>query len=681
MPRSAASRARRTLVWLTVLVLASFAGLTAAVQLSTASWAPRLALDLAGGTEIVLRPQVSPGEGEITEQTIAEAIAIIRQRVDSSGVSEAEITSQGGRNIVVSLPGDPAEQAEARRLVAQSAQMRFRPVLVAAPAAPVDPGVEGTEGGAEQESVAPADPAAPMPGAPAPEAPAPEAPAPTPTTDGSALPSALLAEPAETPAPAEAPPAPAEAPPAPAEAPPAPAEAPAPAPGAPADPSDLAQITPELLTAFTDLDCSDPVAVGTSIEEDLSAPIATCDAEGTVKYILGPVEVQGTDIDEAVAGLGRTSTGASTNQQVVNLDFDDAGGDAFAASTTRLSTLEPPRNQFAIVLDGVVLSAPSVSGPIVGGQAEISGSFDQESATTLANQLQFGALPISFEVQSQNAITALLGAEQLQRGVLAGLIGLVLVAVYSLLTYRVLGFVTIGSLAVAAVLSYLAITLLGWAQGYRLSLAGVAGLIAGIAITADSFIVFFERVRDEVREGRPLLTAVETGWARARRTILISGAMNFLAAAVLYVLAVGSVKGFAFTLGLTSLIDLLVVAMFSHPVLVLLVRRPFFARGHRLSGFDAEHLGRTVAYAGRGRLRAPSTPSGAPTQRAPRGTGTHGSVRAGADEARLTIAERKAVAAAGLAEPPRPTPGTPGSAAVGGTTTATRPDEAEEPRP
>ncbi|HEX2808143.1 MAG TPA: MMPL family transporter, partial [Kineosporiaceae bacterium] len=203
--------------------------------------------------------------------------------------------------------------------------------------------------------------------------------------------------------------------------------------------------------------------------------------------------------------------------------------------------------------------------------------------------------------------------------------------------YRALGLVTVSSLVIAATITYGLVLLLGWRQGYRLSLAGVAGLIVAIGITADSFIVYFERVRDEVRDGRGLQTAVENAWARARRTILISDAVSFLAATVLYVLAIGSVRGFAFTLGLTTVIDVLVVFLFTHPMVVLLSRTKFFGGGHRLSGFDAEHLGRAVTYTGRGRARAHPTPTRA-TKAATAGAGS------AAASTGSTIAERRAAA-------------------------------------
>ncbi|MEJ2579183.1 MAG: protein translocase subunit SecD, partial [Kineosporiaceae bacterium] len=279
----------------------------------------------------------------------------------------------------------------------------------------------------------------------------------------------------------------------------------------------------------------------------------------------------------------------------------------FADVTTRLVALPDSQNRFAIVLDGLVISAPTTNEAIVGGQAQITGGFTQDEAQTLANQLKFGALPISFTVQTEEQISATLGGEQLQRGMLAGLIGLLLVVIYSLFQYRALGAVTVASLIIAAALTYGLVVLLGWRQNYRLSLAGVAGLIVAIGITADSFIVYFERVRDEVRDGRGLRQAVEAAWIRARRTILASDTVSFLAAVVLYLLAVGGVRGFAFTLGLTTLVDIVVVFLFTKPMVALLARTSFFGGGHKLSGFDPEHLGRTVVYAGRGRVRGGQT--------------------------------------------------------------------------
>jgi len=271
------------------------------------------------------------------------------------------------------------------------------------------------------------------------------------------------------------------------------------------------------------------------------------------------------------------------------------------------------RNQFAIVLDKQVISAPTTQAAITNGQASITGNFTIESARALANQLKFGALPMSFTLQTQDDISPTLGSEQLKLGLLAGLIGMLLVIVYSLLQYRLLGLVTVASLVIAAILTYGVLTFLGWAYNFRLTMAGVTGVIVAIGVTADSFIVYFERIRDEVREGRPLVAAVEAGWARARRTILAADAVNFLAAAVLYFLAASNVRGFAFTLGVTTLIDLGVVFLFTHPVVAMLAHTKFFGGGHKWSGLDPERLGAKVRYVGRGRFSGPRPSSTAKT--------------------------------------------------------------------
>lgn len=332
-------------------------------------------------------------------------------------------------------------------------------------------------------------------------------------------------------------------------------------------------------------------------------PTVACSKEGEATYLMGPVEVDGSTITNASFGQRTNANGVATGEIAVNLEFNSAGAKAFGEMTRRLASLQNDQNRSAINVDGVVISAPGTNGPILDGRAEISGGFTSASAKTLADQLKFGALPFSFKELTSDQISPQLGTEQLQKGLLAGLIGLLLVVLYSLFQYRALGLVTVASLVVAGSITYGAVTFLGYANNFRLTMAGITGLIVSIGITADSFIVYFERVRDEVRSGRPLRAAVETGWARARRTIIISDAVNFLAAAVLYVLSESSVKAFAFTLGVTTLIDLMVVMMFTHPTLSLLARTKFFGNGHKWSGFDPERLGAAgVTYAGRGRV-------------------------------------------------------------------------------
>ena len=275
----------------------------------------------------------------------------------------------------------------------------------------------------------------------------------------------------------------------------------------------------------------------------------------------------------------------------MDLSFNTLGADLFASATTYLATQTSPMNQFAIVLDGKVISAPSVSAEIPGGNAQITGSFTQSTATNLANVLKYGALPLTFEVSSVDNVSATLGADQLHAGLIAGAIGLVLVLVYSILYYRALARAVVLSLSMAAAGTYSLMVLLGSSMGFALSLPGIAGAIVAIGVTADSFVIFFERIRDEMRDGRSIKTSVESGWRKARRTIVVADAVSLLSAVVLFVLALGSVKGFAFTLGLTTILDLVIVFFFTKPLLALLVKTTFFGTGKRGSGLDAGHIG------------------------------------------------------------------------------------------
>ncbi|MCU1635927.1 MAG: preprotein translocase subunit SecD [Cryobacterium sp.] len=550
-------KAWRSLTWLGVVIVGLLALNTAGVLTGGGSWTPKLALDLEGGTQIILAPKLESGQS-VSQEQLNQAVAIIRQRIDSAGVSESEINTQGGQNIVVSIPGTPDDETISR--IESSARLEFRPVLVAgAPSA-------DSVGGDDAASATPS-------------------PAPTPTPDAAAAPSAT-----------------------------------------PTNASDLAYITAALQAEYDSFDCKD---IDTTTVPPADQPLVTCDPDAAVKYILGPVEVSGENITDATNGQVQTQSGATTGEWAVNMVFDGTGTEAFADVTTRLSGLTGAQNQFAIVLDERVISAPRTLAVITDGRPQITGQFTQESSKALADQLKFGALPISFAVQSQDTISATLGSTQLTSGLIAGLIGLILVVLYSLAQYRLLGIVTIASLAVAAVITYLLITVLSWREGYRLSLAGVAGLIVAIGITADSFIVYFERVRDELRDGRGLESSVETGWKRALRTIIASDTVNFLAAAVLFILAVGNVRGFALTLGLTTIVDIIVVTLFTHPMLQLLARTKFFNEGHKLSGLDPRALG--AVYRGRTQFRTPSVVTSPKEAAASREAAR-----------RQTIAERKA---------------------------------------
>jgi len=564
-----ARKAARSLAWLAAII-----GILAAIVGGTMLWGgsnglPKLALDLEGGTQIILAPIVADGQADPTQEQLDQAVAIIRQRVDATGVAEAEISTLGN-NIVVAIPGEP-DQATLDRLQA-SAKLEFRAVLLAdLPSnSSIDDGTDGEDG----EAPAPTESATPEP---------------TATPDPAATPSTE-----------------------------------------PTDGSDVAWITPELQEEFDSFDCS-TLTTATTNAADPDQPLVTCEADLSIKYILGPVEVDGSTISDASAGIRRGANGAALNEWAVYPVFNAEGTDAFGDVTTRLVSLTGVRNQFAIVLDGKVISAPTTNAAITNGKPEISGSFTQETAQTLANQLKFGALPLSFQAQSQETISATLGESQLASGLIAGGIGLLLVVIYSFFQYRLLATVTIASLVVAAVITYLTITIMAWGRlDYRLSLAGVAGLIVAIGFTVDSFIVYFERIRDELRDGRGLTGAVEAGWKRALRTIYAAKGVTLLSAIVLYVVAVGNVRGFAFTLGITVVIDVLVVVLFTHPMLQLLATTRFFSSGHPLSGLDPQALG--AVYRGRAEFRMP-------TEARRGGAGREA-------ERRQTIAERKAAAAA-----------------------------------
>ena len=352
-----------------------------------------------------------------------------------------------------------------------------------------------------------------------------------------------------------------------------------------------AGVSAEANAKFAALDCTKPENLqGTGADAPTDTLVA-CDRAGGTKYILAPAEVLGRQISKASAGLD-TQAGSAW---YVSLTFNNEGTSAFGALTARVTSLPEPTNQVAIVLDGLVVSSPRITEAIPSGTAQITGSFTQLEAQDLANVLKYGALPLAFDRGEVQQVSPTLGADQLNAGLLAGALGLGLVMIYSLLYYRGLGLVTVGSLTVAGGLIYLLFLLLGKWIGFTLTLAGIAGAIVAIGVTADSFIIYLERIRDEMREGRTLRTAVETGWVRARRTILVADFVSLIAAAILYFFAVGGVRGFAFTLGLTTLVDLVVVFAFTKPIVGLLSRVSFFNSGHSLSGFSSKSLGTVIA--------------------------------------------------------------------------------------
>ncbi len=325
---------------------------------------------------------------------------------------------------------------------------------------------------------------------------------------------------------------------------------------------------------------------GADTPDTLDGTLFACDDEGTAKYLLGPVAITGEQLKTANSGVPQGQFAP-----VVTLEFNSDGASDLSALTGALVSQPEPTNMFAIVLDGVVQSAATTNERIPNGQAQISGNFTEASAASLSNVLKFGSLPLSFEPSQVESVSPTLGGEQLRVGLIAGLIGLIIVMGYCFVYYRGLGLVVLGSLLVAAVGTFASMVLLGSVVGFTLNLPAIAGAIVAIGITADSFVIYFERIRDEIRDGRSLRSAIQTGWVKARSTIVVADIVSLLSAVVLFVLAVGSVKGFAFMLGLTTLIDLTVIFFFTHPLMQLLGRTKFYGEGHKLSGLDATHMG------------------------------------------------------------------------------------------
>ncbi len=535
---------------------------------------PQLGLDLQGGTQVTLLPTAAPGtEGSITQEQLDQAVTIIRQRVDGLGVAESEVTVQGsGDNaaIIVSVPGS-VSQDRLVELVGRTAQLAFRQVEAITNPEGVDP--NATPSAEPTPSITPtATEASPTP------------------TDASASPSA---SPTDAPSPSAAPSDSATA---------SPSASPSASPAVkqPKTPVQATENTTEFQERALRLDCTFPENRAGQ-PDVLELWLATCDREGTAKYLLQPTFIKGTQVTNATAVLD-----PQTSKWSVSLDFDAEGAKALAEISTDLYDNQPPQNQFAIVLDGVVYSAPSFLEPITGGNAQITGDFTIDEANDLANVLKFGSLPVSLEVGQITSITPTVGEDYLHAGLLAGAIGLILVGLYLLAYYRALGVVASASLVMAGIITFCLFVIFGRTLGFTLTLAGITGAIVAIGITADSFIVYFERIRDEVRDGKSLRVAAETGWIRARRTLLAADFVSLLGAVVLYILSIGSVRGFAFALGLTTVIDVLVAFTFTRPVVALLAATRFFQSGHPLSGVDPKRLGipdppapRSVATAGR----------------------------------------------------------------------------------
>ncbi|MFE7142086.1 protein translocase subunit SecD [Streptomyces sp. NPDC057644] len=571
------------------LILIAMVALTGGLFLSGHT-TPRLGIDLAGGTSITLEAQNQPGKPNAINQTNMDtAVGIIERRVNGLGVSEAEVQTQGNKNIIVNIPkGTNSKQAQEQ--VGTTAQLYFRPVLTVQASGPEAPDPSGSQ--------SPSAGATPKPGESAEgedkakgedkpegeEATGTEAtPSASATTQGRAVTGALTKD-DPTPGATDKP---------------KPSDSPEASPSA--DPA-----TAKLQEEFAKLDCTDPkqrTEAGQNAKPTDSIVACGSNVPGSYeKYILGPAEVSGSDVDDAKGAIDQQS-----GQWIVSMEFTSAGAKKFQTITGRLAQQQPPMNQFAIVLDGEVVSAPSVR-QALSKNAQISGSFDQQSAEDLGNILSYGALPLTFKEVSVTTVTAALGSEQLQAGLIAGAIGLALVIIYLVVYYRGLAFIALLSLLVSGVLTYTIMALLGPAIGFALNLPAVCGAIVAIGITADSFIVYFERVRDEIREGRTLRPAIERAWPRARRTILVSDFVSFLAAAVLFIVTVGKVQGFAFTLGLTTLLDVVVVFLFTKPLMTLMGRTKFFSKGGPWSGLDPKRLGAQPPLRRSRRVNAPTEP-------------------------------------------------------------------------
>jgi preprotein translocase subunit SecD len=539
-----------------IMLLAIVGGDLASPAKWSSNFKVHLGLDLTSGTTVALQA-VRPGGGTPTSAEMQQAIQIMDNRVNGAGFTEAQVVQQGSDIINVSVPGQNAQKVVS--LVSRTAELLFRQVLLQAP----NRSTSAT-------------------------------PTPTPSPSASASPSG-------TPKPSASPAASAAA---------TPTPTPAPSGGLSTwhqATGDAALVSAPVKALFDKLNCENPnwqkqIGYTNGEYDNPNTQIVSCDAAHN-KYVLAKSTVAGTMITSASA-----NPNPNGSDWLVDINFNGAGTKAFGDLTTGMydkyhqSPVAP--DLLGVVLDGMVVSAPYIQTPTVGGQSQISGSFTQNQAAQLANQLSYGKLPLSFHQQSVESVSPQLGHDQLAAGLIAAGLGLILVVCYLLLYYRGLALVAVSSLVIAALLAYLSVVLLGKYQGFALSLAGIAGLIVAIGITADSFVVFFERLRDEVREGRSLRAAVERGWTRARRTILVSDTVSFLAAALLYYFAIGSVRGFAFTLGLTTVIDVLVVFTFTKPVITLLARTKFYGDGHPLSGLDPKRLGARAPW--RGTVRAPA---------------------------------------------------------------------------
>ncbi|MFO7592198.1 MAG: protein translocase subunit SecD [Acidimicrobiia bacterium] len=516
-------RRMRTYLVVSVLVVASALGATVA-----SGNEPVLGLDLQGGISVVLAPV-----GKFKAESLDVALEIIRERVDGLGVAEPEISRQGS-NIVVDLPG-VKDRNKARRVVGQTAELRFRPVLAELPALGSTVSTTTTTAPASE----PTDPTATT------SPPVDETTTTTTTTaaaaDGSEAARAAVAS---------------------------------------CDPNQIGA----LLTAGTEI----PNATRADDKRSACVVLPLRDAQGGApRLLLGPTELTGNGVASA------RSRFAQGEGYTVSVRFTDKGASAFDALAAASFPKAPPENQVAIVLDGVVQSAPAFQAESFSGDVQITGNFTPTEAEDLATIINYGALPVQLEELTVQNVSPSLGQDQLDAGITAGLIGLLLVALYMIAYYRLLGLVVVVGLIMTYALVYALISYLGSSIGLTLTLAGVTGLIVSVGVTVDSYIVYFERLKDEIRSGRSIRSSVDRGFTRSFRTIVAADVVALIGALVLYFLAIGSVRGFAFFLGLSTILDLAVSYFFMHPMVSLMARRPALVRMRGIgiaAGLDAPEV-------------------------------------------------------------------------------------------
>ena len=607
-PKKTTSRPGRALAALALIIIVMLLAIVGKDAFTPGHWRHdfrvQLGLDLAGGTSVTEEAQTITGKAP-SASDMAQARAIMIARVNGAGFSGAQVQQQGSNDMVITVPG--ANTQKVVKLVGVTAQLLFRQVLLVG-----GPGSTATPSSTSAST--PASPPASSPTGTPSVSPSPSATGSSTSSpkadgafgsagqaggrglaDGSRL---LAAAKASKPKPH-------------ATSTPSSSTSPSPAPSTTAPASqvagDASLVKPAVLKEFNKLDCSKPnwkelIGYSTAIYDNPARQIVACANPSTgfatgTKFVLDQAKVLGRDVTGAQAGTASSQTSLSDKWQV-NLSLNKQGTTAFGNLTSEMFSKygtqagTNPLDDLAVVLDGQIVSAPSINSAIPGGSAQIT-YFTQPEAQNLANELNYGALPVTFKQQNIESVSPELGRNQLVAGLIAAAIGLGLVVLYSFLYYRGLGIVSVSSLIVAGILAYLSVVLLSKyaSSGFSLSLSGIAGLIVAIGITADSFVVFFERLRDEVREGKSLRPAVESGWKRARRTILVSDTVSFLAALLLWYFSISDVKGFAFTLGLTTLIDVLVVFLFTKPMVTILAKTKFFSSGHPMSGLDPARLG------------------------------------------------------------------------------------------